>query len=192
MMRLNLEFKTRTWRLTKYKKTFKGGDLVDWLTKHLKLSREDAVAFGEVRKALIYRSNIVLPRPSHHHLLRTVQEMMRRSIFHHVTFSEPFDDEPNLFRFYQVFLACHAAVLTRSSISIWSALLTTPMFSFQDEKKYRTATRAKLRQSTLSADRVRGLQSAQGSSGSGSFSGGMRPVNKVSSGRDVRERYRDV
>jgi len=135
MMRLNLEFKTRTWRLTKYKKTFKGGDLVDWLTKHLKLSREDAVAFGE--------------------------EMMRRSIFHHVTFSEPFDDEPNLFRFYQ------------------------------DEKKYRTATRAKLRQSTLSADRVRS-QSAQGSSGSGSFTGGVRPVSKVSSGRDVRERYRDV
>jgi len=27
--------------------------------------------------------------------------MMRRSIFHHVTFSEPFVDEPHLYRFYQ-------------------------------------------------------------------------------------------
>jgi hypothetical protein len=72
MMRLNLEFKTRTWRLTKYKKTFKGGDLVDWLTKHLKLSREDAVAFGEVRAALRLEANhsIVLARPAHHQLLR--------------------------------------------------------------------------------------------------------------------------
>jgi hypothetical protein len=41
---------------------------------------------------------------------------MRRSIFHHVTFSEPFDDEPNLFRFYQVRLP--RAVLARSSNAI--------------------------------------------------------------------------
>jgi len=75
MMRLNLELKTRSWRLVKYKDCFTGCDLVDWLSTHLKLSREDAVAFG--------------------------QEMMRRSIFHHVTFSEPFVDEPHLYRFYQ-------------------------------------------------------------------------------------------
>jgi len=53
-----------------------GCDLVDWLSQHLKMSREDAVAFG--------------------------QEMVRRAIFHHVTFSEPFHDQPDLYRFYQV------------------------------------------------------------------------------------------
>jgi hypothetical protein len=65
MMRLNLEFKTRTWRLTKYKKTFKGCDLVDWLTKHLKLSREDAVAFGEVRSCALACGDCTTRRLGH-------------------------------------------------------------------------------------------------------------------------------
>ncbi len=53
-----------------------GTELVAWLVKHLKLTPEDAVAFGK--------------------------EMMRRSMFHHITFTEPFQDKPHLYRFYQV------------------------------------------------------------------------------------------
>jgi serine/threonine protein kinase/polyhydroxyalkanoate synthesis regulator phasin len=75
MMRFALDIRTRTSRLAKYKNCFRGNELVDWLVKTLKLSREEAVEFG--------------------------QELMRRSVFHHVTFSENFEDKPHLYRFYQ-------------------------------------------------------------------------------------------
>lgn len=61
------------------------------------------------------------------------------------------------------------------------------LFCGQDEKKYKS-TRAKLRQATLSSDRIRNVPG-----GVGIFASGVTRVipSKVSSGRDVRERYRE-
>ncbi|KAL6050288.1 Phosphatidylinositol 3,4,5-trisphosphate-dependent Rac exchanger 2 protein [Balamuthia mandrillaris] len=77
MMRFGLTSSIRThkFKLAKYKNSFKGTDLVDWLTKTLNLTRAEAVEFG--------------------------QELMQRSVFHHVTFSEAFEDKSHLYRFYK-------------------------------------------------------------------------------------------
>lgn len=68
------------------------------------MSREDAVSFGAVRTDLTFpltRWVEFAHVSSAGGGEQTLQEMVRRSIFHHVTFSEPFQDEPHLYRFYQ-------------------------------------------------------------------------------------------
>ncbi len=75
-MRLGISKKERKYRNKSWPGSFLGNEAVDWLQKALKLAgRDAAVKYGV--------------------------ELMRRSAFHHVSFSEPFADKPVPYRFFR-------------------------------------------------------------------------------------------
>ena len=69
-----LDIRDRSYRLTKYPKSFIGSEAVDWLVKHQALSRPQAVRLGE--------------------------RMFESGLFHHVTDDHDFKDGNFYFRFF--------------------------------------------------------------------------------------------
>ena len=70
-----LDIKTRRYQLKLYQRCFVGSEAVDWLTKHLNISRPKAVAVG--------------------------QKLVDQKVIHHVNDEHSFKDEPLFYRFYE-------------------------------------------------------------------------------------------
>jgi hypothetical protein len=68
-----VEIKTRRFKLKLYQRCFVGSEAVDWITKHAKVSRPDALKIG--------------------------QKMLDKGIFHHVLDEHQFQDENLFYRF---------------------------------------------------------------------------------------------
>lgn len=70
-----LEIKTRRYKLKLYKCCFVGSEAVDWLVKHLNITRPQAVAIGK--------------------------NLVHKKVIHHVKDEHSFKDEPLFYRFYE-------------------------------------------------------------------------------------------
>jgi hypothetical protein len=70
-----LDIKARPYKLKLYHRCFVGSEAVSWMVGNLKISREEAVAFG--------------------------QKLIDKKILHHVCDEHPFKDEQIFYRFYE-------------------------------------------------------------------------------------------